>query len=154
MALNKAVSWRLASAVIALSAAVAVYSLARLQPPALLQPLKATQTALLAHPGLFGSLPSLLFTLAMGLLLAVFAGSPAAARLHCSLWTGLALLLELTQHPLVAAPLADRLPGFVHESIWATIGPYWTRGVFDPVDLLATLAGGAIALLLIATTSR
>ncbi len=154
MALNKTMSWRLASAVIALSAAVAVYSLARLQPPALLQPLQATQTALLAHAGLFGSLPSLLFTLAMGLLLAVFAESPAAARLHCSLWTGLALLLELTQHPLIAAPLADRLPGLVNESIWATIGPYWTRGVFDPVDLLATLAGGAIALLLIATTSR
>ena len=154
MALNKAISWRLASALMALSAAVAVYCLARLQPPALLQPFQATQTELLAHTGLFGSLPSLLFTLAMGLLLAACAKSPAAARLHCSLWTGLALLLELTQHPQIAAQLVDWLPGLVNESTWRTIGPYWTRGVFDPMDMLATLAGGSIALLLVARTSR
>jgi len=154
MLLNKTISWRLASALAALSAAVAVYCLARAQPPALLQPLQATQAALLAHPGLFGSLPSLLFTLAMGLLLGACANSRSAAMLHCSLWTGLALLLELTQHPLIATPLAARLPRFFNDSIWATIGPYWTRGIFDPVDILATLAGGSIALLLIARTSR
>jgi hypothetical protein len=28
--------------------------------------------------------------------------------------------------------------------------PYWTRGVFDPLDLAATLAGGLVALVLLA----
>jgi len=35
------------------------------------------------------------------------------------------------------------------ESITELFGPYWSRGVFDPMDLLATVVGGSIALALI-----
>ncbi|MCP4263495.1 MAG: hypothetical protein GY774_39200 [Planctomycetes bacterium] len=35
------------------------------------------------------------------------------------------------------------------ESTWGLIGPYWTRGVFDPIDLVATLIGGLTAMFLI-----
>ncbi len=145
---------RLGIAILSLSAAMAVYCLARIYPPALIEPLQATLPALAAQTGLFGSLPSLFYSLAIGLLIGCCASTPGAARLHCLLWLGIALMLELAQHPLVAAPLSDRLHDMVTESTWQVIGPYWTRGSFDPLDLLATLAGGVIALVLFGAASR
>jgi hypothetical protein len=141
---------RLAIAALSLSAAVAVYCLAREYPPVLLAPLRATWSALAAHPAVFACLPSLFFTLAMGLLIGACAATPAGARLHCTLWIALALLLELTQHPVIAGPASGWLAAFLGDSLWRLIGPYWMRGTFDPADLFATLAGGSIALLLLA----
>jgi hypothetical protein len=154
MPMNRNLQWQLGIAAVSLSAAVAVYSFARAYPPALLEPLQATRSALAASPGLFGSLPSLFFTLAVGLLLGACAATPAGARLHCSLWTGLALLLELTQHPLLAVPASGLLPAILPEPIWEVIGPYWLRGSFDPLDLLATVAGGSIALAVLVKTRK
>ena len=68
MLVSKAQHWRLGIAAVSLSAAVAVYCLARYYPPVLLEPLQATQSTLAARPDLFGSLPSLFYILAMGLL--------------------------------------------------------------------------------------
>lgn len=152
--MNTTIAWRLGIAVLSLSAVTAIYCLARIYPPALLEPLQTTLPLLAAQTGLFGSLPSLFYTLAIGLLIGCCASTPAAARLHCLLWLGIALMLELAQHRLVAAPVSDRLQGIVNESTWQVIGPYWTRGSFDPLDLLATLVGGVIALALFAAGSR
>ena len=68
MSVNKTQHWRLNIAAVSLFAAVAVYCLARYYPPALLEPLKATQSILAARPDIFGSLPSLFYILGMGLL--------------------------------------------------------------------------------------
>ena len=145
---------RLGIATLSLSVALAVYCLARIEPPALLEPLQATLPALAAQTALFGSLPSLFYTLAIGLLIGCCASTPGAARLHCLLWLGIALMLELAQHPLVAAPISERLHDMVTESTWQVIGPYWTRGSFDPLDLLATFVGGLIALVLFGAANR
>ena len=152
MLVNKTQHWRLGIAAVSLSAAFAVYCLARYYPPALLQPLRATQSILAARPDLFGSLPSLFYILAMGLLVGSFASSPAGTRLHCSLWIGIGLALESTQHPLIAVPLTSWLPTILGDSLWTLIGPYWRHGTFDPADLLATVVGGAIALAILAYT--
>jgi hypothetical protein len=149
MATNRTLLWRLGIAAAALSAAIAVYCLARFYPPALLEPFRATRSALAAQPGLFGSLPSLFYTLAMGLLVGVCTATPTDARKYCLLWIGLALLLELTQHPIVAKPLSIWLSTNLTTSIWEVVGPYWIRGTFDPIDMLATLVGGLIALALL-----
>lgn len=146
--MNTTLSWRLAIAGISLAAAVAVYSLVRIHPPQLLQPLQATQPAFAAQAGLFGSLPSLLYTLALGLIIGSFASTRASARWHCLSWLFIALVLELAQHPAIAAPVSAWLPALLPEPAWEIIGPYWTRGSFDPLDLLATFAGGTIAVLL------
>jgi len=152
MLVNKTLHWRVGIAAVSLSAAVAVYSLARYYPPALLEPLQATQSILAARPDLFGSLPSLFYILAMGLLVGSCATTPAGSRLHCSLWIGVAIALEFTQHPLIAVPLSSWLPAILGDSIWTLIGPYWLSGTFDPADLLATVVGGAIALAILAYT--
>ena len=152
MLVNTTLRWRLGIAALSLSAAVAVYCLARYYPPALLEPLQATQSILAARPELFGSLPSLFYILAMGLLVGCCATTPAGARLHCALWIGLALVLELTQHPLIAVPLSSWFAGTLGDSVWTLIGPYWLRGSFDPVDMLATVVGGAIALAILKYT--
>ena len=152
MLVNKTLHWRVGIAAVSLSAAVAVYSLARYYPPALLEPLQATQSILAARPDLFGSLPSLFYILAMGLLVGSCAITPAGSRLHCSLWIGVAIALEFTQHPLVAVPLSSWFPALLGDSIWTLVGPYWLSGTFDPADLLATFVGGAIALAILAYT--
>jgi hypothetical protein len=57
--------------------------------------------------------------------------------------------LELTQIPVLSKALMTSLPGMLPEQAWQLVGPYWQRGIFDPVDLLATLFGGLIALSLV-----
>ena len=152
MLVNKAQHWRLGIAAFSLFAAVAVYCLARYYPPALLEPLQATQSILLGWPDIFGSLPSLFYILAMGLLVGSCATTPAGSALHCSLWIGVGIALEFTQHPLIAVPLSNWLPSILGDSLWKSTGPYWLRGTFDPADLLATVVGGAIALAILAYT--
>jgi len=152
MLVNKTQHWRLGIAAVSLSAAVAVYCLARFYPPVLLEPLQATQSIFAARPDLFGSLPSLFYILAIGLLVGSCATTPAGSRLHCSLWIGMGIALELTQHPLIAVPLSSWLPAILGDSVWTLTGPYWLRGTFDPADLLATVVGGAIALAILAYT--
>ena len=133
---------------LSLLVAIAVYCFARFYPPELLQPFQATSSILAAQVGLFGSAPSFFYTLSIGLLIGACASTLPDGRWHCTLWIVLALLLELTQHPIVATPLSNWLATVLPESSWEIFRPYWTRGIFDPLDLLATLAGGIIAFVL------
>lgn len=152
MTTNRTLLWRLGIAGISFAAALAVYFLVRLYPPALLEPFQATHSALAAQSGLFGSMPSLFFTLGMGLLIGSCTTTLTDARWYCLLWVALSLILELTQHPMVAIPLSTWLPATLPASAWEIIGPYWIRGIFDLNDMLATLVGGFVALVLLTKT--
>jgi hypothetical protein len=150
---NAALSWRLGTASLALLAAVAVYCFVRLNPPALLQPFQVTHALPQMGSSLFGSAPSFLYTLAFGLFIGSGAATLSRARLHCLLWITLALVLELSQASIIARPLAAWLTQILPGTAWELVGPYWLHGVFDPFDLLATLAGGALALKLLTPPS-
>ena len=143
---SKALFWRSGIAGTALLAAVAVYCLARIYPPELLASFQSTIPILAAQAGLFGSAPSLFYTFAIGLIVGTCASTPASARTHCLFWLGLALLLEFSQHPVIAEPLVSWLADKLFVSTWEVIEPYWERGVFDPLDMIATVAGGLAAL--------
>ncbi|MDB4584597.1 hypothetical protein N9164_15705 [Draconibacterium sp.] len=146
---SKALFWRLGIAGTALIVAVAIYCLARIYPPELLAPFKITISILAGQPGLFGSAPSFFYTFAIGLIVGTFASSPASAKLHCLNWLGLAVLLEISQHPIIAKHLASWLADTLSVSTWEIISPYWNRGVFDPLDLIATVVGGLTVLALL-----
>ena len=143
---TKTMFWRLAIAGTALLAAVAVYCLARISPPELLTPYQSTIPEFAGQAGLFGSAPSLFYTFAIGLIVGTCASTTASARTHCLIWMGLALLLEISQHPAFAEPLVSWLADTLSVSTWEVVGPYWKRGVFDPRDMIATVAGGLAAL--------
>jgi amino acid permease len=139
-------AWKISTAIFALLMAVAVYLFARLNPPALLEPFQITNSLLGAQSDFFGSAPSLFYTLSIGLLIGVFASTSANGRLHCLVWIGLALCLEISQASIIAEPLTSWLSTTLPHSAWELFGPYWANGVFDPFDLLATIVGGMIAL--------
>ena len=143
---SKTLFWRLAIAGTALLGAIAVYCLVRIHPPALLTPFQSTIPILAGQAGLFGSAPSFLYIFAIGLIVGTCASTPASARIHCLIWLGLALLLEISQHPLIAESLISWPADTLFVSAWEIIGPYWERGVFDPQDIIATVTGGISAL--------
>lgn len=153
MICSRTLFWRLAIAGTALLTAVAVYCLARIYPPELLTPLQSTIPVLAGQTGLFGSAPSFFYIFAIGLTIGSCASTPASARTHCLIWPGLALLLEISQHPVIAEPLGSWLADKLFVSVWRVIGPYWERGVFDPLDMIATVAGGLAALTLLTCLS-
>ena len=140
-------------ACLALLMALSVYVFARPQPPDLIAGLHWPGDWLTGYSAYLNSAPSLFYTLAIGLFIGACASSRGAALRHCALWTGLAAGLELTQAPFIATRLADWLEPVLTASVWHAIGPYWQRGVFDPLDLLATFAGGAAAILLLSRLS-
>ena len=127
-------------------AAVSVYCFARLYPPGLLEPLQATRPDLASLTFLFGSAPSLFYTLSIGLVVGACASSLPGARLHCALWIGMAVCLELTQYPAFAESLTALLAAMLPGSTRELVGSYWIRGAFDQLDLVATVPGGSIAL--------
>ena len=143
---GKTLVWRFGIASAALLAAVSVYCLARIYPPELLAPFQTSHSIFTDQTGLFGSAPSFLYTLAIGMLVGSCASVQAGARMHCLIWIGLALLLEITQHPVIAESIVSWLENTLDVSTWELIGPYWARGAFDPLDIIATVAGGIIAL--------
>ena len=114
---KKLLFWRFGIAGTALLAAVAVYCLVRIYPPELLTPFQSTIPALAVQAGLFGSAPSFLYIFAIGLIVGTCASTPASARTHCLIWLGLALLLELSQHPVIAEPLVEWLADTLFESV-------------------------------------
>lgn len=146
---GKALYWRFGIAGTALLAAIAVYCLARIHPPALLTQFQVTGTPFRDFSGVLGSAPSFLYTLVIGLLIGTCASTRASAKIHCSIWIALALLLEISQHPLIAEAVSSRLDGKLNLSVWELIGPYWNHSVFDPLDLVATVAGGVIAMVIL-----
>jgi hypothetical protein len=109
----------------------------------------ATRSELVALTGIFGSAPSFLYTLALGLIIGCCAAPRPSAKFHCLAWTGLCMLLEVSQHPHLASRVLSRLGELLPDQSLQLLGPYWARGIYDPVDLLATLAGGLLATALI-----
>ena len=154
MTRNAPLIWRLCIASLSLLAAVAVYSFARIYPPEILTPIQTVNTELAAQTAAFGSAPSFFYTLALGLFIGACASTLTNARVHCLVWIGLAICLELTQHPIVAENLSTWLAAILSESSWELIGTYWARGVFDQLDLVATLIGGFVALALLSYSPR
>ena len=153
MVRNSPKTWRLGTASVSLLVAIAVYCFARSHPPELLSSMQNGIPILAAQTGLFGSAPSLFYTLAIGLLIGACAATPRGARLHCLSWMGVALSLELLQLPALARPLSTWLAANLSESSWDIVYPYWTRGTFDYMDLIATLTGGLIAMVLLTRIS-
>ena len=137
----------------ALLAAIAVYCFVRIFPPELLKPFQSNTPMLIARAELFGSAPSLLYTFAIGLIIGSCATTPAGARIHCLSWSVLAMLLEISQHPAIAKPVASWLSGTLLVPAWKAVEPYWNQGVFDTLDLVATAAGGVTALIFLSYLS-
>jgi len=150
---NSPLTWRLGIASLSLLIAIAVYCFARLYPPLLFESIKATSQILASQTGIFGSAPSLFYTLSIGLLVGACAPTLWGARLHCLLWITLAGFLEMSQLPTLSRPLSTWLASILPETSWEIVRPYWARGAFDPLDMLATLMGGLIALLLLTCIS-
>ena len=149
MTKNKPLIFKLSVASLSLFAAVLVYSFTRIYPPELLVSIQATHPGLAAQTEIFGSAPSFFYTLALGLFIGASASTLTNARVHCLVWIGLVICLELTQHPIFSEHLSTWLAAILSVSLWELIGPYWTRGAFDPLDLVATLIGGFVALALL-----
>ena len=150
---NSPKDWRFGTASVSLLVAIAVYCFARSHPPELLSSMQNGIPILAAQTGFFGSAPSLFYTLSIGLLIGACASTSRGARLHCLSWMGVALSLELLQLPALARPLSSWLSANLSESSWEIVYPYWTRGTFDYLDLLATLTGGLIAMVLLTRIS-
>ena len=146
---NKTMLWKIGVAGLALAAAVGIYILVRFNPPGPLAPFQVTSPLLGAQPGLFGSAPALLYTLSIGLFIGIVASTPSSVRMHCMAWVAVALCLEITQATIIATPLATWLSATLPDAAWELVGPYWTRGVFDLLDLLATVLGGVIAMFIL-----
>ena len=147
MKLGKVLAVIIAS--LSLLLAVSVYNFARPIPPVLFDSFHTATPVLASHIGLFGSAPSFLYTLAVGLILGLVARSRPEAGIHCLSWTGLAVCMEILQHPVCSGALTPWLMAEFPASVWSVIEPYWNHGTFDPLDLLATVAGGGIALILL-----
>jgi len=141
--------WRLGIASLSLLSAIAVYVFARTNPPETFDVFQLTNPYLVNYTPIFGSAPSFFYTLAIGLFIGVCASSRSSASFHCLAWIVLCLVLEISQHAVPSAWISARFPEAISESGWNLLGPYWTRGVFDPIDLFATLVGGSIAIALI-----
>ena len=146
---NTPLTRRLGVACVSLLTAIAVYCFARVNPPKFLEPFQSVNTDLATHSAIFGSAPSFFYTLALGLAIGACASSALRARLHCLIWIGFVLFLELTQHSIIAESFSSWLKTNLAESVRSLFVPYWTIGSFDPFDLLATFVGGIIALALL-----
>jgi hypothetical protein len=106
-------------------------------------------------PGLFGSLggslPSFVhpfcFALWTSVLLMPWRVSPL---LICLGWFGLEAALEIAQAQSLANRIIDWLPGwFADWPILANVPHFFSRGLFDPGDLLAIALGSVAAYLII-----
>lgn len=147
MTRNVLLIWRLGIASLSLLAAIAVYCFARFYPPEILEPFRVTGTDFATYTGIFGSAPSFFYTLATGLFIGLCASTHRSGQVHCLMWVCLVLILESTQHPVIAGLFVIWLPDALPVSVWEIIGPYWLRGVFDYRDLFASLGGGIVALI-------
>lgn len=131
---------------ISMMIAIGVYVFARTNPPCIFEPFNTTNSLSTDLTWLFGSAPSLFYTLSIGLLLGACTATRFSAVLHCLLWICLALILEVSQQAEIAGLFFGSPLGLDSNSVWGVARHYWSRGVFDPIDLVATIVGGLLAL--------
>ena len=92
-----------------------------------------------------GQLPEFLHVFAFSLLTAaVLPATRRAAWVSCAAWWLIDSLFELGQHPKLSPMLAATTSGLKDIPLLCNTPAYFTRGVFDPLDLLA-IAVGALA---------
>ena len=150
---NASLAWKLGIAGISMMTAIGVYIFARANPPCLFEPFNTTNSFSTDLTWLFGSAPSLFYTLSIGLLIGACTTTRFSAILHCLLWISLALILELSQQAeIVGLFLGSPLEPDSY-SVWGVARLYWSRGAFDPIDLIATIVGGLLALGLLASSA-
>lgn len=103
------------------------------------------------HYDLFGVigqwLPSIVHTYAFILLSVIAVGNGPRIILRSSFfWVGIGWLFEFGQHPTISTKLATYIPEWFS---WIPLlengANYFQYGTFDPLDLLATLAGAFAA---------
>ncbi len=145
---NTATIWKLSLAILALIAGIAVYVFLRQHPPALFAPLQIPTGFSDGSRAIFGSAPAFLHTFAICLLIGACVSSLSSALGHGLLWIAIALGFEFSQSVAVASRITGWLDGLLPDGVLEIVIPYWSRGVFDPLDIAAILAGGAIALYL------
>jgi hypothetical protein len=103
------------------------------------------------HYDLFGIigqwLPSIVHTYAFTLLTVIAVGNGRRIILTSSIfWVGIGWLFEWGQHPTVSAQLVKHIPEwFSGIPLLENSANYFQYGTFDPVDLLASLAGALAA---------
>jgi hypothetical protein len=94
-----------------------------------------------------GWLPSLMHTLAFGLLTAAALPPHGAWRLGAvAAWAATNIAFEIGQHPAVSARLADALLGRSEPGVTArALAAYFRQGRFDVNDISAAVGGALIA---------
>jgi len=103
------------------------------------------------HFSLFGAigqwLPSLVHTYAFILLTALAVGINTRVVLASAMfWLLIGWLFELGQNTSISIDLVEHLPvWFSSIPILENVGAYFQHGTYDPMDLLATLAGAVAA---------
>ena len=91
-------------------------------------------------------LPSLAHGLAFGLLVGCWFRRTSSRLIACAAWTAIAAAFEIGQIPVVAHALAALLSGPLSALPFAEpLSACFRNGLFDPLDLIATLLAGALA---------
>jgi hypothetical protein len=70
-------------------------------------------------------------------------------------WCATDVLFEIGQHPAIASTVSAALPvWFGGLPMLDNVGPYFLHGTFDPADIAATVAGAAVAYLMLALSDH
>lgn len=134
----------------ALALAVVLYAVARADGSAYLVPIQLSQILPAIESGAaLGSLPAFLHVFAFTLL-TITAARPgsvvACVAIGCG-WFLVNVLFEAGQHPDIAPVIDSVLPAsFVAAPLLENVGPYFSHGTFDPLDILAAALGTAAAI--------
>lgn len=142
---NKAETYQLVAALSALLLGLLVYLFER--PAESVYLFTVFSSSPIQHFDVFGIigqwLPSLVHTYAFILLTVIAVGNGPRIIFASSLfWMGIGWLFEWGQHPAVSVLLVKHIPEwFSSIPLLQNSANYFQYGAFDPMDLLATLAG-------------
>jgi hypothetical protein len=142
----------------ALALGLLVYASTRDARHSLLLPSVSPLAGLISFGAAGGWLPSFVHPVAFGLWsAAALPARHAAGAWACVAWGAVNLLFEGGQHPAVAAPLTAALlgNGGARPSAAAQVlAGYFAQGRFDPLDMVAAVAGSATAVALLRLADR
>ena len=154
MTSRESLNWKLFAASIAMLIALGTYLFARVYPPAILAPLSATNISPVDALAFWDWAPSFLYSFSLCLLIGCVVQTSKLATQHCVIWILLTLILEISQYPSLATQIVKSFENIVPETGWIVLAPYWVNGTFDPLDILATVAGGGLSLTIIIFLQR